>query len=142
MKREDRQSWGGILNRGEPQTDDFGLWVSQGRIGALFNWPENRPGGMAQSKTAVPFARWTHIGFTWDEKTITFYLDGKEDGETAVSTMSLPLRRGTRVYVGSNLTGGHDYFIGGLIGSIVLYNRTLAAGEVQQLHVGTRARYR
>ena len=94
------------------------------------------------SKTTVPSGRWAHIGYTWDEKMITFYLDGKEDGETAISTMSVPQRRGTRIYVGSNATGGHDYFIGGLIGSIVLYNRTLAAGEVQQLHVGTRSKFR
>ncbi|HEX7901518.1 MAG TPA: protein kinase [Planctomycetota bacterium] len=132
---------GGIFNRGTDQTDDFGLWLYQGRIGALFNWPENRPGGMAISKTNVPGQRWAHLGYAWDEKTITFYLDGKEDGETPVSSMGLPQKRGQKAWLGCNVTGGPDYFSGS-IGSTVVYNRALTPFEVQQLYMGTRAKFR
>jgi hypothetical protein len=55
--------------------------------------------------------------------------------------MGVPQKRGTRVYVGSNPPGGQDYFAG-LIGTVVMYNRPLAAGEAQQLYMGTRAKFR
>ena len=141
VKGDTRGGIGGVFNRGADQTDDFGLWLVQGRIGALFNWPENRPGAMAMSKTPLAAQRWLHVGFAWDEKTITFYLDGKEDGESPVSSMGLPQKRGQRAWLGCNVSGGPDYFTG-LIGSTVVYNRTLSAFEVQQLYMGTRAKFR
>ena len=82
-----------------------------------------------------------HAGFTWDEKEITFYVDGREDSAIPVGPAGVPLRRGTRVYVGSNVPGGNDPYQG-LIGSALIYNRTLSDQEVQQLYLGTRSRFR
>lgn len=141
VKPEARGGAGGIFDRGETQTDDFGLWLIGGRVGALLNWPENRPGQMPLGRTAVAPQRWSHVGFTWDEKTLSFYVDGKEDGEVPVSGMGLPLKRGTRAYVGSNPPGGNDYFAG-LIGSVVVYARALSPAEIGQLWMGTRGRFR
>ncbi len=141
VKPDARGGPGGIFDRGEVQTDDFGLWLNGGRVGAHFNWPENRPGQMPLGRSSVPPQRWSHIGFTWDEKSISFFLDGKEDGEVPVSGMGIPLKRGTRAYLGSNVPGGNDYYLG-LIGSVVVYARALATGEVQQLYLGTRSKFR
>jgi hypothetical protein len=81
------------------------------------------------------------VGFTWDEKEITFYVEGREDSSVALPPPGVPIRRGTKVYVGANVPGNPDNFQG-LIGSVVIYSRTLSAQEVQQLHLGTRARFR
>jgi hypothetical protein len=141
MKADNYNRIGGIVDRGDPQRDDFGLWVNNGRLGAWFNWPENQLRAMVLSKNPLPIQKWVHAGFTWDEKTITFYVDGREDSASPIGPMGLPQRRGTRVYVGANVPGQPDDF-GGLIGSVLLYNRTLTDTEVQQLYLGTRAKFR
>jgi hypothetical protein len=131
----------GIVDRGDPQKDDFGLWTNNGRVGAWFNWPESTQRGLQLGKTPLPVDKWIHVGFTWDEKEITFYVEGREDSAVPLLPPGVPIRRGTRVYVGANVPGGADDFQG-FIGSVVIYNRTLSAQEVQQLHLGTRARFR
>jgi hypothetical protein len=142
IKSDAYRGAGGIVDRGDPRADDFGLWVSNGRVGAWFNWPESNQRGLQLGKTALPVNKWVHVGFTWDEKEISFYVDGRDDGTAPVSgTAGVPQRRGTRIYVGANVPGGADQFQG-LIGSTLMYNRTLSDQEVQQLYLGTRARFR
>ncbi len=141
MKSDNYRRAGGLVNRGDPKVDDFGLWVNNDRIGAWFNFPENNGRALQLSKNPLPPNQWVHAGFTWDEKTITFYVDGKEDGEVPVGAMGVPQRRGTRVYVGANVPDRAEQF-NGLIGSALIYNRTLADQEVQQLYLGTRSRFR
>jgi len=141
IKADDYRRGGGIVDRGDPQRDDFGLWVWNGRVGAWFNSPENSVRSLVSGKTSLTAQKWSHVGYTWDEKTITFYVDGRDDGAVPVGAMGVPQRRGTRVYVGANVPDRTDAFTG-LIGSVLIYNRTLAPQEVQQLHLGTRSRFR
>jgi len=59
----------------------------------------------------------------------------------ALTPAELPIRRNSRIAIGSNPPGGHDWF-NGLIGSVMIYNRPLTAPEVSLLYVGTKLKFR
>jgi hypothetical protein len=132
---------GGVVNRGgvSEAVDDFGLWVMRGQVGSWFNYPENRK--RLSSKGPIAAGRWTLIGVTWDERNAAFFVDGKEDSVHALTPIELPQRRNTKVSIGSNPPGGHDYYLG-LVGSVMIYNRTLSPQESMILFNGTRMRFR
>jgi len=138
------QQFGGVVDRGEsrrgPQdVDDFGLLVFRGQVVAWFHYPETRQFRYS-SKGTLPANRWVFCGFAWDSKNVSFYIDGKEDSTVPITAGSLPQRRGTRIYVGSNAPGGHEEFKG-FVGSVMIYNRTLSSQEAMQLYLGTRTRF-
>jgi hypothetical protein len=132
---------GGIVNRGglNDTGDDFGLWVSNGKVGAWFNYPDNRR--RISSKGLIPSGKWTLVGVAWDDRTAVFYIDGKEEGTAALTPAELPMRRNSRISIGSNPPGGHDPY-NGLVGSIMIYNRPLTGTEASLLYVGTRLKFR
>jgi hypothetical protein len=133
--------WGGIVSRGGAfeQTDDFSLWVGRSNVGGWFNWPENRR--RIQSKGTIAVNKWTLVGLSWDERTAVFYLDGKEDGQVTLATGEVPQRKSQKVAIGSNPAGGHDPYVG-LVGSVMIYNRSLTPQEVSLLYMGTRQRFK
>ena len=139
VKAQDYQRQSGIVNRGERDVDDLGLWVSGGHVGAWFNYPGKAR--MQISKGQLVPNRWALVGYTWDEKDVTFYIDGKEDSSVPITSTGVPQKNSKTVSVGSNPPGGQDWYFG-LVGSVMIYNRTLAATEVQQLLLGTRARHK
>jgi tRNA A-37 threonylcarbamoyl transferase component Bud32/tetratricopeptide (TPR) repeat protein len=133
--------WGGIVNRGgvNDQGDDFGLWIARGNVGAWFNYPDNRR--RITSKGTIPANKWTLIGVAWDDRNAVFYIDGKEEGVIALTPAELPVRRNSRISIGSNPPGGHDPY-NGLVGSIMIYNRALTPPEASLLYVGTKLKFR
>ena len=135
------QQRGGVVNRGgaSEQVDDFGLWVSQGRVAAWFNYPDNRR--LAFSRATLAAAKWALVGVTWDERSAIVYIDGKEDSVHPLTAAELPQRRNQKLSIGSNPPGGHDPYIG-LVGCVMIYNRPLTAQEAMTLYMGTRARFR
>lgn len=131
---------GGIVNRGEGPKDDFGLWVSLGHGGAFINWPESTwPSALYLTKATLAPAEWTHLGYTWNEKTLTLYVDGRRDSDHPL-TGGVPIKRGGVISVGSNPPGGHEYYTG-LVGAVHLYNRALSPAEAAQLYMSARAKF-
>ncbi|HLY11766.1 MAG TPA: LamG domain-containing protein [Planctomycetota bacterium] len=134
--------WGGIVDRGlidkGTDIDDFALFINQGYVEAWTNWPARRA-RVGRSKSTIAAGKWTFIGFTWEEKKITFYIDGKDEG--TIVAADAPLRRAARVTVGANPPGGTEWYLG-LIGSAMIYNRTLTATDAMGLYQSTRVRFR
>jgi hypothetical protein len=131
-----------VFGRGDPATraDDFNLWVGQrGELAAWFNRPENN--NALYSRGTVKPGAWAHCGVVWDDATLVFYLDGKEDSRFPLNPVAVPVRRAARISVGSNPGVGPNYYPG-LLGSIHVYNRTLPAAEAMQLYMSSRSRFR
>jgi predicted Ser/Thr protein kinase len=131
---------GGLVNRGEQEKrmDDFALWVSRGQLMVWFNVQE--PKGRFQSRGSLAPNAWALAGVTWDDSAVTFYIDGREDSSFPNPPV-LPLRRCARVSLGSDPPNGPEFFQGH-IGSAMIYNRALPAGEVRLLYYGSRAKFR
>jgi len=132
---------GTIAARADPGTGayDFWLWLGAGGQVALYaNYPDWQG---AYSGPALPAVTWALLGVTWDEKTVAFYVDGKETGTAPADPAGLPRRRSSRFQVGAD-PSGEKVEPAGLIGSVMVYNRPLPAQEVSILHLGTRARFR
>jgi len=142
VKCGDLAHWGGIVDRGliekSVDVDDFALFLNQGYVEAWINWPARRA-RLGRSKSTVSPAKWTLIGCAWNERAMTFYIDGKEDGSIAMT--ETPLRRAARVTVGANPPGGTEWYAG-LIGAAMIYNRPLSPSDAMGLYQGTRARFR
>ncbi len=143
VKTTDPAHWGGLIDRGFPDktvgVDDFALLMFRGHADAWTHWPANRA-RVGMGKTAMLANKWSLLGYTWDEKTLTMYFDGKEDGAAAVVGGPIP-RRSARVTLGANWPGSCEYYAG-LIGSAMIFNRTLTPADVAALHASGRTRFK
>jgi hypothetical protein len=102
------------------------------------NWPARRA-RMGRSKDTIVAGKWTLIGVTWDERKLTFYIDGKDQG--SVPMPESPLRRSSRIHVGANPPGGTEWY-SGLIGAVMVYSRPLTPSDAMGLFSSTRNRFR
>ena len=66
---------------------------------------------------------------------------GKEDSVHPLTPIEVPQRHNERISIGDNPSGGHEPFTG-MVGSVMIYNRPLAAPEASKLFMGTRARFK
>ncbi len=81
----------------------------------------------ARGSAAVPLNAWTHLAATYDGTTLRLYVNGSLVGSRAVAN---PLLTSTGVLrFGGNSVWGE--FFAGRIDEIRLYNRALAAAEIQ-----------
>lgn len=142
VKTDNLAHWGGLIDRGHLEKgidiDDFALFVNQGYVEFWMNWPARRA-RLGRSKETIAAGKWTLVGVTWDERKLTFYIDGKDQGSIAMSES--PLRRSSRVHVGANPPGGTEWYAG-LIGAAMIYNRPLSPNDVMSLYSSTRLRFR
>jgi hypothetical protein len=142
VKTDNLAHWGGIVDRGHLEkgidVDDVALFVNQGFVEFWYNWPARRA-RLGRSKDTIAAGKWTLIGVTWNERAVTFYIDGRDQGSVALPDS--PLRRSSRVQVGANPPGGTEWYAG-LIGAVMIYNRPLSPNDAMSLFVSTRVRYR
>jgi hypothetical protein len=142
VKCDTLAQWGGILDRGfidkSIDVDDFALFLNQGFVEVWINWPAHKA-RLGRSKSTVAAGKWTLIGCTWNEKAMTFYIDGKDEGSIALTES--PLRRAAKVQVGANPPGGTEWYAG-LIGAAMIYNRPLSPSDASALYISTRSRFR
>jgi hypothetical protein len=137
IKTDAPEQKGGVGDRGIPAADDFGLWVDGGRLMTWINWPQNTK--VLHSRGAVPARRWVLGGLTWNDRDVAFYIDGRPAGVEAHG--GVPMKRGTKIYIGCNIPGGHEFY-SGMVGSLMIFNRELSPREIAQLHEATRGRFR
>jgi hypothetical protein len=142
VKCDSLTNWGGIVDRGfidkTVDVDDFALFLNQGYVEVWINWPAHKA-RLGRSKSTVAAGKWTLIGCTWNEKAMTFYIDGKDEGSVALT--ETPLRRAAKVQVGANPPGGTEWYAG-LIGAAMIYNRPLSPSDAMGLYISTRSRFR
>jgi hypothetical protein len=119
---------------------DLGLWIAGSGFTAWFNYPENQTG--YSMRGTLTTGRWILLGVTWDERTITFYVDGRESGIAPIAPNGLPNKRPPKLHIGQTLADGVTDPQVGLIGSVRIYDRPLTPQEAAQLHAATRSKFR
>lgn len=88
------------------------------------------------SNTFLTVNKWHHIGFTYNNKAITFYLNGSPDGNaTGINDPSF----GTANLLFGGF--GSSETLNGFQDDIRLYNRALSAAEILRNFNATRARF-
>ena len=81
----------------------------------------------ARGVASLPLNTWTHLAATYDGTTLRLYVNGVQVGSRAVAS---PLLTSTGVLrIGGNSVWGE--FFAGRIDEVRLYNRALAAAEIQ-----------
>jgi hypothetical protein len=146
LKTDDLEYFGTLVNRCENRNEgpeDFGLYIHGGHLQCYLNWepPDRAPIGYGAA--AVPAGKWFFGGYTWDEAHVTFYADGKKDNAIPVAR-NTPLARGSKIVLGVSIPGGpggQEYYKG-LLGSVMIFGRTLSEAEVERLHAITQRRFR
>ncbi len=142
VKCDTLAQWGGIVDRGfidrSVDVDDFALFVNQGFVEVWINWPAHKA-RLGRSKSMIAAGKWTLIGCAWNERAMTFSIDGKDEGSIALT--ETPLRRAAKVQVGANPPGGTEWYTG-LIGAVMIYNRPLSPSDAMGLYISTRTRFR
>jgi hypothetical protein len=146
IKTDEPAQFGTVANRCENKfegPEDFGLYVHAGHLQCYFNWepPDRAPIGY--STAAVPAGKWFFGGYTWDESGLTFYADGKKDN-TIPLARNTPQARGSKVVLGVSTPAGPSgmEYYQGLVGSVMIFGRTLSEAEVERLHALTQRRFR
>jgi len=81
-----------------------------------------------EGKTELKVNNWYHIATTWDGKTINVYLDGNL--ENIVSAGGAFARASWPLYIG--LSPAYTEPMDGIIDEVAIYNRPLAANELQK----------
>jgi Concanavalin A-like lectin/glucanases superfamily/Domain of unknown function (DUF1929)/Bacterial Ig domain/Kelch motif len=77
--------------------------------------------------SAVPLSTWTHLALTFDGTTLRMFVNGVQVSSVAVAGAAVVTSNGLRI--GGNSIWG-EYFRG-LIDEVRIYNRALAASEIQ-----------
>jgi len=119
---------------GQPTVNEitFAIDVATGKLRVIFtnvviNW--------YYSTGAITVGTWALVGFTFDNSTLTFYINGVAAGTDALSGSIGTL---TEALLESN--GGLGYFTG-QHGEVILYSRALMPLEVQHNYLNTKWRY-
>jgi hypothetical protein len=127
-----------IFWRGDnrPGMDPYVLGMSGSNIGL---WITDQNGNNVGVETPIPFYTWTHVAATLDGSSgnMSIYINGVLAAQTNTTIRPFgPLIPGDSPGVGiGNLNDGQNSFpFIGDIDEISLYNRALAAGEIQAIY--------
>jgi len=105
-------------------TQNFGVGTRGGDLIFMTQWG----GEFDTFGPVVSLKEWHHVAAVYDDKTNTIYLDGVEEVTKTVPEPSVGDRAGS---IGAAPNKG-EYFTGGIIDEVGLYNRALSEDEVKQ----------
>ena len=81
----------------------------------------------------IPQNTWTHLAYVATSSGVTLYTNGVQEGTVTVSSFELP-----RTYIGvdwfSTLAGIYNDYLLGDINDLQIYNRALAASEIDSIY--------
>lgn len=121
-----------ITSRGGVPSEGYIIYVLEN--GACSFWIGH---GKAWTEATSPAAAitpntWTHIGATYDGKTLRLYLNGKEVAFAAQSAPAYNTEYPLRIAAGKTESEWPGYFFPGCISELSLWNRALTGREIQQ----------
>ncbi len=92
----------------------------------------------AQSATAAVPEKWTHVGVTWDQRTLNLYVDGQLSGSSARAGTLVSETVEPRVGSGEQTdVDGNDF--SGLLDELTIYDRPLEPSEIASIHAAGSA---
>jgi hypothetical protein len=129
-------SWRGIITKASSGSwrGGYGLARYPGSPDAHF-FVNYYSGDTAHNK--IPDNRWTHLVGTYDEQTLTLYVNG------SVASAVVPRSHGGAIQYGKSPlligTGPDGYGWFGKIDEVMIFNRALSADEVKRLYENTKS---
>jgi hypothetical protein len=92
--------------------------------------------GWRYSNTSLSAQTWYHIAWVWSERTLTFYLNGTQDGSTTFTTLS-------PYGLGFNTIGSfpNERYMNGKIPVAKVYNASLSSTEISQNYNNYKKRF-
>lgn len=85
------------------------------------------------SQTSLTAGQWQHVAFSWDGSTVRMYINGVEDANTLSFTG--PIFSNSNAFEIGRPSGGspsNQQYFNGTIDEVMLYNKALSLGEIQQ----------
>ncbi|MDE2011185.1 MAG: LamG domain-containing protein [Patescibacteria group bacterium] len=125
---------GSIINYGEYSDTAYGsgLAVSGGQVAWMSGYGPST--NVIKSGLTVPLNKWSLIGFAKTGSAITFFLNTSSAGGTdTFANLSIVSYQPFTIAVAS-WNGARLGYFNGIIDDARVYNRTLSAGEIQQLY--------
>jgi hypothetical protein len=120
-------SWRTVVFKERPGGNVYGLYADQGGsrpLGQVFIGSERSATGTA----ALPLNAWTHLATTFDGAVVRLYVNGVLAGSASFAG-AMAASTGVLRIGGNSIWG--EWF-SGLIDEVRVYDRALAAGEIQQ----------
>lgn len=108
----------------------FRFWLENGFFGSTFGGTNS-----FQAVTIPTGGTWAHIGFTYDNNTVRFYLDGVQVGP-GNTIGSKTMASASELFIGRNNLASSGYFYG-LLDEWSIWQRVLTSGETLSLYNST-----
>lgn len=90
----------------------------------------NNGGGILNSTTSISTGTWYHVGMTFSNGSVTFYLNGSADG-TGTSTNTTNPTTTTEVTIGKAFNGN---YVDGKIDEVAIFNAELSATQISNIY--------
>ena len=117
-------------NRGAGGNRNYGLFahINKGVMHYSFT-----SGGWKSydGKTVVTDGKWHYITTTYEQPSLTLYIDGKVDGKQEPN--AVPDTPKNKFFIGGCDLDGAGYYLTGTLDDMALYNRALSEKEINQL---------
>lgn len=124
-----------IVRKGDANPTDYAFSLRDSKV--AFDVEYAADNAMATGSTTLIVGNWYHLGASWNGTSVTFYVNGQNDGAIALSATIVD--DGKNTYVGGRL-GSTDIF-NGSIACVQMYNRALSATEVIQNYNELKSRF-
>ncbi|MHC4213459.1 MAG: LamG domain-containing protein [Planctomycetota bacterium] len=137
IKLSQSKGYGTILTKGSPYGQNYGLYVEQvtGFIRIEFtNGGVHTPDEtFIDSNTNVLDSSWHHVVGTFDGAVMRIYIDGKLENSGIPTTLN-PDTNNKALTIGYRNDRLGNYYFGGTIDDVMIYDRALPFGEIQTLY--------
>lgn len=129
----EKVQYGGIIDKWEQAANSFKGYLLQSSTGYAAGMLVGSGGAyVAVRLEDAPLEEWIHIAMTWDGKTMTAYLNGKEYG--AEDVVMQPAVAGP-MFIGKRAHGANAFFKG-VIDELAIFNKALSPDEIQSVMNG------
>lgn len=124
-----------IVRKGDANPNDYTFCVRDSKVafGAENADDSTTPTGSTTLSSGV----WYHLASSWNGTTVTFYVNGNNDGSTPLNVTIVD--DGKPTYVGGRLLAADG--LSGSIANVQMYNRALTANEVIQNYNELKSRF-
>ncbi|HGE69205.1 TPA: LamG domain-containing protein [Candidatus Poribacteria bacterium] len=106
---------------------NYGLFINDGSGLIHYSFTSNKAWQSFNAKSNIVDGKWHHIAATYDKAKFICYVDGKNDGETAINNLKPDTAVNVPVTIGSWVGGG---WIKGTIDEVALFNNALTPAEI------------
>ena len=128
-----------IVRKGDNNPTDYAFSLRDSKVALGVEYADDAT--IPVGNTTLVAGNWYHLAASWNGTSVTFYVNGVNDGNVSLSATIVD--DGKPTYVGGRFLGagtGADIF-NGSIASVQMYNRALSLTEVLQNYNAQKSRF-